>query len=245
MLIAGSRNVFTQRNYLPSGSEQWTEPSSWRDRGFDRVVWDAEEDTESEDAVIRLKYLSRDGEEGYPGNLSATVAYKLSDRNDLRIEYGATTDKDTIVNLTNHSYFNLGGGGNILKHELMINAERFTPIGEDLIPTGELRDVKGSPLDFTENTSIGSRIDDPYEQLLCAGGYDHNFVLRDARHPVRLAARAYEAESGRVMELFTTQPGLQFYSGNFLDGTITGKSGAVYLQVRWILFGTRNIFGRA
>jgi aldose 1-epimerase len=197
-------------------------------RGFDRVVWDVEEDLESEDAVIRLNYLSRDGEEGYPGNLSATVAYKLSDRNDLRIEYGATTDKDTIVNLTNHSYFNLSGGGNILKHELMINAEQFTPIGEDLIPTGELRDVKESPLDFTENTSIGSRINDPYDQLLCAGGYDHNFALRNASHPVRLAARAYEAESGRIMELFTTQPGLQFYSGNFLDGTITGKGGTVY-----------------
>jgi len=197
-------------------------------RGFDKVVWDAQEEIRTDGAVVRLNYLSRDGEEGYPGNLSARVIYTLSSRNELRIEYGATTDKDTIVNLTNHSYFNLGCSGDILQHELMLNADRFTPISEDLIPTGELRDVHDSPMDFAENMTIGARINDRYDQLLLAGGYDHNFVLRDPVASSRLAARAYEPGSGRIMEVFTTQPGVQFYSGNFLDGSISGKGGAVY-----------------
>jgi aldose 1-epimerase len=196
-------------------------------RGFDKVVWHAQEESGDADSV-QLSYLSKDGEEGYPGNLSARVTYTLARNNELRIEYYATTDKKTIVNLTNHSYFNLAGSGNILTHELMLNADRFTPIASDLIPTGELRDVAGSPMDFTQSTSVGARINDQYEQLIFAGGYDHNFVLRDADTSLRLAANVYEPTSGRLMEVLTTQPGLQFYSGNFLDGRTTGKRGVVY-----------------
>jgi len=196
-------------------------------RGFDKVVWHAQEESADADSV-QLSYLSKDGEEGYPGNLSARVTYTLSRNNELRIEYYATTDKNTIVNLTNHSYFNLAGSGNILTHELMLNADRFTPIASDLIPTGELRDVAGSPMDFTQSTSVGARINDQYEQLIFAGGYDHNFVLLDADTSLRLVASVYEPTSGRLMEVLTTQPGLQFYSGNFLDGSTTGKRGMVY-----------------
>jgi len=198
-------------------------------RGFDRVVWEAQTKIAAGESILQLSYLSKDGEEGYPGNLTATVTYTLSGNNELHIEYRATTDKDTIVNLTNHSYFNLGcASGNILTHELMLNANRFTPVDADLIPTGELRDVHHTPLDFTRSMSIGARINERYDQLIFAGGYDHNFVLRDGDAGLRWAARAYEPASGRIMEVFTTQPGLQFYSGNFLDGSISGKRGVVY-----------------
>jgi aldose 1-epimerase len=198
-------------------------------RGFDKVIWHAQTKIATGESVLQLTYLSRDGEEGYPGNLTATVAYTLSSNNELRIGYHATTDKETIVNLTNHSYFNLGSASeNILTHELMLNAEAFTPIDADLIPTGELRDVHNSPMDFTENMRIGARIHDRYDQLIFADGYDHNFVLRDGEAGLRLAARVYEPASGRIMEVFTTQPGLQFYSGNFLNGSIKGKRGIVY-----------------
>ncbi len=193
-------------------------------KGFDKVVWHA---TETSDGV-QLTYQSKDGEEGYPGTLHAIVNYSLTAANELRIEYLATTDEDTIINLTNHSYFNLAGGGTILDHEVTINADAFTPVDQGLIPTGEIRNVKDTPLDFTSATPIGARIRDDYEQLRLAGGYDHNFVLRNGPQPFRLAAKLHEPKSGRVMEVSTTQPGMQFYSGNFLNGSIVGKGGTPY-----------------
>lgn len=205
-------------------------------RGFDKVIWDAQ----VLDDGVQLTYLSRDGEEDYPGNVKTTVTYRLDAANELRVDYYATTDRDTIINLTNHSYFNLAGGGTILDHELQIEADAFTPIDETLIPTGEIRSVKGTPMDFTSPTAIGARIGDNDSQLSLAGGYDHNFVLRGDRGTLRPAAKVYEAQSGRVMEVFTTQPGLQFYSGNFLDGSLVGKSGRAYTKNSGCCFETQH-----
>jgi len=197
-------------------------------RGFDKVVWQPNETMEDGAAVLRLRYLSKDGEEEYPGNLEANVTYTISANREIRIDYHAVTDKPTIVNLTNHSYFNLAGRGTILDHGLTLKASAFTPIGPDLIPTGEIADVEETPMDFRDGNVIGERIGDAYDQLDFAGGYDHNFVLNDHTGIMRLAARLHDAASGRTLEVFTTQPGIQFYSGNFLDGTITGKNGIVY-----------------
>lgn len=195
-------------------------------RGFDKQVW-AGQDLPG---GVALRYLSKDGEEGYPGALDATVRYTLSDNNELRIEYEATTDKDTVVNLTNHSYFNLAGQGegDVLSHRIQIAADRFTPVDAGLIPTGERKPVSGTPFDFREAAQIGARINDADEQLARGGGYDHNFVLNASGGGLALAARVTEAGSGRVMEVLTDQPGVQFYTGNFLDGTLTGKAGKVY-----------------
>jgi len=195
-------------------------------RGFDKVVWAAQEI----DDGVQLTYFSKDGEENYPGNLNATVTYRLNDANELRIDYFATTDRDTIINLTNHSYFNLAGAGTILDHELQIEADTFTPIDETLIPTGEIRSVKGTPMDFTSPTAIGALIDDDDDQLRIAHGYDHNFVLRGEVGTLRTVARVHDPQSGRVMGVITTQPGLQFYSGNYLDGTLVGRSGRAYVK---------------
>ncbi|MDZ7338104.1 MAG: galactose mutarotase [candidate division KSB1 bacterium] len=199
-------------------------------RGFDKVVWKGEPVREKNAVGVRLWYLSPDGEEGYPGNLSAQVTYRLTEENELRIDYEATTDKPTVVNLTHHSYFNLAGQGNgdILGHVLQINADRFTPADAELIPTGELRDVEGTPLDFRRPVAIGARINADDEQLRCGRGYDHNFVLNSGGGSLALAATVYEPNSGRLMEVFTTEPGLQFYSGNFLDGHHVGKGRKVY-----------------
>ncbi len=199
-------------------------------KGFDKVVWNAHESMRKDVPSLELTYLSKDGEEGYPGNLSVKVVYSLTNRNELKIEYAATTDKPTVVNLTHHSYFNLAGAGNgdILGEELMINADRFTPVDSGLIPTGELRNVHGTPMDFTTPMPIGARINDDDVQLHLAGGYDHNFVLNRKGKGLSLAARAYDKSTGRVMEVYTTEPGLQFYSGNFLDGTNIGKGGIAY-----------------
>ena len=200
-------------------------------RGFDKVVWSAEPFENNRGRGLILRYTSADGEEGYPGTLEARVTYTLTDDNELIFDYHATTDAATPVNLTQHSYFNLAGNGEgtILDHEVMLNASRFTPVNRNLIPTGELQPVAGTPFDFTEPTPIGSRIEADNEQLEFAGGYDHNFVIdRSAGDSLTLAARVHESTSGRVLEVLTTEPGVQFYTGNFLDGTLTGKDGAVY-----------------
>lgn len=198
-------------------------------RGFNKAVWEAKEMASKEGPALQLNYLSKDGEESYPGNLKVQVVYTLTDSDQLKIEYSATTDKKTVVNLTNHSYFNLAGQGNgdILGHVLMIQAERFTPVDAGLIPTGELRRVAGTPFDFRSKTAIGARINADDEQLKLGKGYDHNWVLK-GDGSLGLAARAVEPNSGRVLEVWTTEPGVQFYSGNFLDGTARGKGGKAY-----------------
>jgi aldose 1-epimerase len=199
-------------------------------KGFDKVVWTARSLKVPGGVALQLTYLSKDGEEGYPGNLSVKVIYTITNANELKIEYWATTDKDTVINLTSHSYFNLAGQGNgdILNHQLQINARRFTPTDAGSIPTGELRNVKGTPFDFTSAFRIGDRINDDDQQLQFGKGYDHNFVLNGRTGTLRQAAVVYESTSGRSMEIWTTEPGIQFYSGNFLDGTLTGKDGKVY-----------------
>ncbi|RPJ59575.1 MAG: galactose mutarotase [Acidobacteria bacterium] len=198
--------------------------------GFNKRLWEAKEIKPADGVAVQMHCLSKDGEEGYPGNLDVTVTFTLNNKNEVKIDYVATTDKPTVLNLTNHSYFNLLGdaAGDILGHEIMINADRFTPVDVGLIPTGELRPVAGTPLDFTQPKAIGARINDQYEQLVFGKGYDHNWVINQSGAAPRLAARLSEPKSGRVMEVLTTEPGLQFYSGNFLDGTIKGKKGKVY-----------------
>jgi len=195
--------------------------------GFSRKVWKGEIIKGSAGAAVRFTYVSPDGEEGYPGTLKATVVYTLTDQNELQINYTASADKTTLVNLTNHSYFNLAGSGSILNHVLYLNADKYTPVDSTLIPTGEIAPVAGTPFDFTAATPIGARISqvtgDP-------GGYDHNFVLTVATGKLKLAARVSEPNSGRQLEMWTTEPGVQFYSGNFLDGTNKGKQGAVYAK---------------
>ena len=193
-------------------------------KGYDKVVWKAEPLREANAVGVKFSYLSKDGEEGYPGNLAITVTYRLTNADELRIDYEAVTDKATPVNLTHHSYWSFAGQGSrdILGHELEIEADKYTVVDEGLIPTGELRAVKGTPMDFTTPHAIGERI------AQVPGGYDHNYVLRSGGGAMALAARVYEPTTGRTMEITTTEPGIQFYSGNFLDGTITGKGGRVY-----------------
>ena len=198
-------------------------------KGFDKFVWDAETSETADSQSVTFRRTSLDGEEGYPGNLATKVTYTLNNRNELVIEYEATTDKPTHVNLTHHSYFNLAGhnSGDILGHELRIDAARYTPVDETLIPTGELASVEGTPFDFRQPTAIGARIGAEGNQQLAFGkGYDHNWVVDGTGF--RRVARVVEPTTGRTLEVATTEPGLQFYSGNFLDGTITGKEGAVY-----------------
>ena len=200
-------------------------------KGFDKVLWDAEPVIGEGYQSLKLTYLSKDGEEGFPGNLSVMVTYTLKDDNSFIIDYSATTDRPTIVNLTNHTYWNLSGegSGDILKHELMLNADSFTPVDQGLIPTGEIRSVKNTPMDFTKPTAIGERIDADDEQLKFGKGYDHNWVLNsNESDELKLAATVYEPITGRFMEILTTEPGIQFYTGNFLDGSLTGKSGRAY-----------------
>jgi len=197
-------------------------------KGFDKVVWAPRILARPEGPSLELRYTSKDGEEGYPGNLSVTAVYTLLDDNALQLEYTAITDKDTVVNLTQHSYFNLAGKGDILKHEVMIPADKFTPVDSTLIPTGELRPVDGTPFDFRTPTAIGARIGQDDEQLKFGNGYDHNWVINKPMGQLGLMARVYEPTTGRVLEVWSTEPGLQFYTGNFLDGKLTGKGGWVY-----------------
>jgi aldose 1-epimerase len=191
--------------------------------GFNNVVWKAK----PVENGVELTYLSKDGDAGFPGNLTAVVRYTLA-KGDLRIDYSATTDKDTVVNLTNHAYFNLAGEGNILKNELTLHASRFTPVDAGLIPTGELKSVAGTPFDFRKATAVGSRIDADDEQLHLGHGYDHNWVLDGGGGKLTEAAEVYDATSGRVLKVLTDQPGIQFYTGNFLDGSVKGKGGKPY-----------------
>ena len=202
--------------------------------GFDKVVWDAEPIEGDGWTGVRLKYLAKDKEEGYPGNLNVTVTYRLTNDNQLKVDYYATTDKATPVNLTQHTYFNLKGEGNgtILDHELMLNAKQYTPVDETLIPTGEIAKVAGTPLDFTTAKPIGRDIGKKDKQLEYGLGFDHNFVLdkRGAAGKLTLAARVKEPTTGRVLEIHTTEPGIQFYCGNFLDGRLKGKAGKPYVH---------------
>jgi len=192
--------------------------------GFDKKVWKAEQVKTADSVGVKLTYVSTDMEEGYPGTLTSTVVYELTNNNELKIDYTATTDKPTILNLTHHGYFNLAGhdAGDILDHAMMIAADRYTPVDEGLIPTGELAPVAGTVMDFTKPTAIGARIKD-----VQGGGYDHNYVLTSGGGKMALAARVADPKTGRVMEVLTTEPGVQFYTGNFLDGTNKGK-GTVY-----------------
>jgi aldose 1-epimerase len=200
--------------------------------GFDKVVWDVKLDPTNN--AIALHYLAKDKEEGYPGNLDLTVTYKLTDDNKLEVTYDASTDKATPINVTQHSYFNLKGEGqgNILDHEVMINADQFTPVDQNLIPTGQLANVEGTPLDFRKPKVIGKDIDADNEQIKIGGGFDHNWVLNKPSQSgqTRLAAEVYEPSSGRVLTVSTTEPGVQFYCGNFLDGRLKGKSGGTYVK---------------
>ena len=200
-------------------------------KGFDKVVWKAGPAETAHGPALQLDYLSKDGEEGYPGNLSVTAIYTVTDDNALRLDFKATTDKDTVCNLSHHSYFNLRGSGDVLDYLVQIDSDRFTAVkSSEMIPTGELRSTAGTPLDFRQPMRIGARINSDYEQIQFAGGYDHNWVFDNNDGHLARVARVVDEVSGRCMEVFTTQPGMQFYTGNFLDGTITGKGGRQYTR---------------
>ncbi len=211
-------------------------------KGFDKVVWTGKEMKTKNGPALSLTYLSKDGEEGYPGNLTVTVVYTLTNNNELKIDYSATTDKDTVTNLTHHSYFNLAGEGNgdILNTRVTINATRFVPTDAGSIPLGDLRKVSGTPFDFLTAHAIGERINQDDEQLKFGSGYDHTWVINGRMGVMRLAATAYEPTSGRVMQVWTTEPGMQFYTGNFLDGTLTGKAGKQYPKRSGFCFETQH-----
>jgi len=199
-------------------------------KGFDKVVWTAKSMRTKVGPAVSLTYLSKDGEEGYPGNLTVKVVYTLTNNNELRIDYTESTDKDTVANVTHHSYFNLAGEGNgdILNHQVTLKANRFIPTDAGSIPTGELRNVQGTPFSFLKPTAIGERINQADQQLEFGKGYDHTWVVNGRAGTLRQAASVYESTTGRVMDVWTTEPGVQFYTGNFLDGTLTGKSSKLY-----------------
>lgn len=199
-------------------------------KGFDKVVWQGKAWVTTNGPALELTYTSKDGEEGFPGNLKVTATYTITDNNELRLDFSATTDQPTLCNLTHHSYFNLAGQGNgdILNHVVYINADNTTPVDSTLITTGEIKPVDGTPFDFRKPTTIGARINDPDTVLQYGPGYDHNWVINKPLGELGLMARVVEPGSGRVMEVWSTEPGLQFYTGNFLDGSLTGKDGKIY-----------------
>lgn len=200
--------------------------------GFDKVIWEEKIQVEPSNDSIEFSYLSNDGEEGYPGNLNVRVKFTVTQDNELKIEYYAISDKDTIVNLTNHSYFNLSGqgSGDVLKHKIMINADKFTINDKYSIPTGEIAEVNDTPMDFRNLTYIGENISSSYEQIVNGSGYDHNWIINNSGKKLEKAAEVYDEKSGRVMEVFTTKPGVQFYSANFLNGLEPGKNGNAYIK---------------
>ena len=224
--IAGGRFILGSNNYTLA-TNNGANHLHGGTQGFDRALWTAM-DTRRRDTLVTLRYRSPDGEEGYPGNLDVEVSFTLTRDDALRIDYRASTDRPTPINLTNHSFFNLGEETDILGHELKLFAERFTPVDDSLIPIGELRAVAATAFDFRTPARIGARIDADDIQLRRAGGYDHNFILSGKRGRPGVAAEVYHRKSGRALRVLTTEPGLQFYSGNFLDGSITGKNRAVY-----------------
>ncbi|NLD39071.1 MAG: galactose mutarotase [Desulfatiglans sp.] len=236
-VIGRYANRIGNAKFILEGKEYTLAKNNWANtlhggvKGFDKVLWDAEPVTGKEGQSLKLTYMSKDGEEGFPGNLNVTVTYTLKDDNSFQIDYHATTDKPTVVNLTNHTYWNLAGegSGGILAHKLMINADSFTPVDRGSIPTGEIRSIQGTPMDFRRPLAVGARIGSDDEQLKFGNGYDHNWVInsRENDKPV-LAATVFEPVSGRQMEVYTTEPGIQFYSGNFLNENIIGKSGKGY-----------------
>jgi aldose 1-epimerase len=206
------------------------------DVGFDQRVWEGE----PTDSGVRLRYTSPDGEEGYPGTLAAEVTIELTDQDELTFSYRAATDENTHVNLTHHGYFNLRGGGDILDHEVTLHADHFTPVDDGLIPTGELKAVEETPFDFRSGTKVGERIGDPDDQLIAGGGYDHNWVFARQQDGLERIATVYDPESGRMMDVLTTEPGVQFYTGNFLDGSIIGKNGAKYARRSGLCLETQH-----
>ncbi len=227
--IAGGKFTLLGKTYALEQNEGDNHLHGGSD-GFDKAVWLAEERNKDPDPALILKHSSRDGDGGYPGNLSVTVAYRLTDANELKIDYEAQTDRPTVINLTHHAYYNLAGAGagDITGHRMTIFADHFTPVDQQLIPTGELRPVAGTPMDFRQPVEIGARIDADDEQLVLGHGYDHNWVLNKEDGVLDLAARVAEPQSGRILEVYTTEPGLQFYTGNFLDDRIAGKAGQIY-----------------
>jgi aldose 1-epimerase len=227
--IAGARFTLDGKSYRLAANDG-SNSLHGGTKGFDKVVWTPSEVSVDGLPALQLEYLSADGEDGYPGNLKVRVVYRLTESNELGIDYLATTDKKTVLNLTNHSYFDLSGQGkgNVLDHVVTIYADKFTPVDHNLIPTGELQSVEGTPFDFRQPRRVGERIDEKNEQLKLGIGYDHNFVLNREGDGLTLAARAVEPKSGRVLEVLTTQPGVQFYTGNHLTGAVIGKGGVAY-----------------
>jgi aldose 1-epimerase len=209
-------------------------------KGFDKVLWSGESFERGDAVGVTFSYTSADGEEGYPGAVTVRVTYTFGPANELAVDYTATTDKATPINLTQHTYFNLAGDGDILGHVLSIDADRFTPVDEGLIPTGELAPVANTPFDFRTPTPIGARIEDGHQQIQYGKGYDHNWVLADQPGSLRHAARLVDPSSGRTLDVATTEPGIQFYSGNFLDGTIKGKGGRVYQRRSGLCLETQH-----
>ncbi|MHC4799930.1 MAG: aldose epimerase family protein, partial [Planctomycetota bacterium] len=228
--IAKGKFTLDGRKYTLAKNEKGIGHLHGGNVGFNKVVWGASEVRKDDAVGVRLTYLAKDGEEGYPGNFNCTVIYSLTNNDELRIDYEATTDKPTVHNVTHHGYFNLAGHGesDILSHEIMIDADNITPVDVDLIPMGKLMPVTGTPFDFNKATAIGARIGADDEQMKFGGGYDHNWALNNTDGSYAKVASLYDSGSGRVMDVYTTEPGLQFYSGNFLDGTNIGKGGKVY-----------------